>query len=36
VGNFFSDTRNSLVELGLLLASYPVYRLVSRRRTARS
>jgi APA family basic amino acid/polyamine antiporter len=34
VGNFFSDTRNSLVELALLLASYPVYRLVSRRKSA--
>jgi APA family basic amino acid/polyamine antiporter len=36
VGNFFSDTRNSLVEVALLLASYPVYRLVSRRKSARN
>jgi APA family basic amino acid/polyamine antiporter len=28
VGNFFSDTRNSLASLGLLVASYPVYLLL--------
>jgi basic amino acid/polyamine antiporter, APA family len=35
VGNVFSDTRNSLVELGLLLASYPAYLLVRRKARAR-
>lgn len=35
VGNVISDTRNSLVELGLLVASYPVYLLVRHRSTAR-
>ena len=35
VGNVFSDTRNSLVELGLLLASYPAYLLVRRTVAAR-
>lgn len=35
VGNVISDTRNSLVELGLLVASYPVYLLVRHRAAAR-
>lgn len=35
VGNVVSDTRNSLVELGLLVASYPVYLLLSRKAAAR-
>jgi len=34
-GNIVSDTRNSLVELGLLVASYPVYLLLSRKTAAR-
>jgi basic amino acid/polyamine antiporter, APA family len=34
VGNVISDTRNSLVELGLLVASYPVYLLVRHRPAA--
>jgi basic amino acid/polyamine antiporter, APA family len=34
-GNVISDTRNSLVELGLLVASYPVYLLVRHRPAAR-
>ncbi len=32
-GNVVSDTRNSRVELGILVASYPVYLLVRRLRT---
>lgn len=35
IGNVISDTRNSLVELGLLIASYPVFLLVRGRRAAR-
>ena len=35
VGNVLSDTRNSLVELGLLVASYPVYLVVRQRAAAR-
>lgn len=31
IGNVISDTRNSLVELGILIASYPVFLLVRRR-----
>lgn len=31
VGNVISDTRNSMVELGLLVASYPVYLLLRRK-----
>lgn len=34
VGNVISDTRNSLVELGILIASYPVFLLVQRFRRA--
>jgi APA family basic amino acid/polyamine antiporter len=31
VGNVISDTRNSMVELGILVASYPVYLLLRRK-----
>ncbi|HSB55030.1 MAG TPA: APC family permease [Gemmatimonadales bacterium] len=34
VGNVVSDTRNSLVELGILVASYPVFLLVQRGKAA--
>ena len=34
VGNVLTDRRNSLVSLGLLVASYPVYRLLKARREA--
>jgi hypothetical protein len=30
VGNVLTDRRNSLISLGLLIASYPVYRLARR------
>ncbi|MFN8652259.1 MAG: APC family permease [Gemmatimonadales bacterium] len=33
VGNVISDTKNSLVELGILVASYPVFLLVRRARS---
>lgn len=35
VGNVISDTKNSLVELGILVASYPVFLIVRRARSRR-